>query len=69
MCIDAQSALDFIKNHTELSNTEIILYGQSIGGAVAIWLASRNKDRVHGVIIENTFLSIVSKSYSYIHLD
>ncbi|CAG7847147.1 SubName: Full=Related to protein involved in cell growth {ECO:0000313/EMBL:CCA66718.1} [Serendipita indica DSM 11827] len=35
-----------------------ILYGLSLGGAVAIDLASRNPETIHGVAIENTFLSL-----------
>jgi len=38
----------------------VILYGQSIGGAVAIDLAARNPNVISGLIVENTFLSIVS---------
>ncbi|KAJ3114823.1 hypothetical protein HK100_001541 [Physocladia obscura] len=41
--IDAQTALDWILNHPELGSTKIIVYGQSIGGAVAIDLAARYK--------------------------
>ncbi|GAA5985045.1 hypothetical protein JCM10908_002500 [Rhodotorula pacifica] len=56
--LDAQTALDFILSHQELERTPIFLYGQSIGGAVAIFLASQNAQRVRGLIIENTFLSL-----------
>ncbi|KAJ3011575.1 UNVERIFIED_CONTAM: hypothetical protein HDU68_001624 [Siphonaria sp. JEL0065] len=56
--IDSQAALDWIANHEELGKTKIVLYGQSIGGAVAIDLASRNPDRIFAVVIENTFLSL-----------
>ncbi|PIL27157.1 hypothetical protein GSI_10298 [Ganoderma sinense ZZ0214-1] len=41
-----------------LSQTPIILYGQSIGGAVAIDLASRNQHAIRALILENTFLSL-----------
>lgn len=59
--IDAQTALDYIRKDPELSKTPIVLYGQSIGGAVAIDLAARNPDKgIVGLIIENTFLSLVS---------
>lgn len=83
--LDAQTALDFVLSHKELEKTPIFLYGQSIGGAVAIFLASQNARRaspqsfsaravtvartltrvdptvqVRGLIIENTFLSLVS---------
>src|SRR5882724_3498918 len=39
----------------------IVLYGQSIGGAVALDLAVRNPEAVAGLILENTFLSIVRR--------
>lgn len=44
--LDAQTALDFVLSHKELERTPIFLYGQSIGGAVAIFLASQNAQRV-----------------------
>ncbi|KAK4047312.1 bem46 protein, variant [Microbotryomycetes sp. JL201] len=56
--LDAQTALDYILSHPELEKTNIFLYGQSIGGAVAIHLASRNANRIRGLIVENTFLSL-----------
>lgn len=36
----------------------MIVYGQSIGGAVAINLAHDNSDKIRFLIVENTFLSI-----------
>ncbi|KAI0726102.1 Alpha/Beta hydrolase protein [Fomitopsis betulina] len=56
--MDAQCALDFIRTHPCLSKSPIILYGQSLGGAVAIDLASRNPSAIRAVILENTFLSL-----------
>ncbi|KAI0746335.1 alpha/beta-hydrolase [Daedaleopsis nitida] len=58
LCIDAQCALDYISAHESLSKTPIVLYGQSIGGAVAIDLASRNPHAIRALILENTFLSL-----------
>ncbi|KZT21886.1 alpha/beta-hydrolase [Neolentinus lepideus HHB14362 ss-1] len=55
---DAQTALDYLTSHPVLSRAPVILYGQSIGGAVSIDLASRNLDTVKALILENTFLSI-----------
>ncbi|KAI9293515.1 alpha/beta-hydrolase [Neoconidiobolus thromboides FSU 785] len=56
--LDSQAALDYILNNDRLKDNKIIVYGQSIGGAVAIALAEKNKRRIDGIIIENTFLSL-----------
>jgi len=56
--IDAQSTLEYIFKRPDLKNTKLVLFGQSIGGAVAIYLAANNQDRIHGVILENTFLTM-----------
>ncbi|KAJ3202093.1 hypothetical protein HDU82_007609 [Entophlyctis luteolus] len=58
MKIDAQAALHWIQNHPELGRTRVILYGQSIGGAVAVFLASKNPGKIAGMIVENTFLNL-----------
>ncbi|KAI8385021.1 Alpha/Beta hydrolase protein [Radiomyces spectabilis] len=56
--MDAQAVLDYIQRHPILRHTRLIAYGQSLGGAVAISLVSRNEDKFHALIIENTFLSV-----------
>ncbi|EJT99519.1 alpha/beta-hydrolase [Dacryopinax primogenitus] len=56
--IDAETALQYITKHPVLKDTKIFLYGQSLGGAVALDLASRYATLIHAVIVENTFLSI-----------
>lgn len=56
--MDSQLALDYILSHPLLEKTSVILYGQSIGGAVATALASSNPGRIKGVILENTFTSL-----------
>jgi len=56
--IDAQTMLDYVREHPILKNTPLIAYGQSIGGAVAIDLVSRNEDSFSGLMVENTFLSL-----------
>ncbi|KIJ49154.1 hypothetical protein M422DRAFT_28137 [Sphaerobolus stellatus SS14] len=62
--IDSQTALDYLISHPVLGpsdkgpGSKIILYGQSIGGAVAIDLAVRNPNTITAIILENTFLSI-----------
>ncbi|KAJ3141889.1 hypothetical protein HK101_003369 [Irineochytrium annulatum] len=56
--LDSQAALDWLTAHPVYGKTKIILYGQSLGGAVAIDLARRNPTKIHALIAENTFLSI-----------
>jgi len=56
--LDAQTVLDYVHAHPQLAKTQIILYGQSIGGAVAIDLAYRNPQAIAALIVENTFMSL-----------
>ena len=60
LMIDAQAALDYIRQHKEMKDTNVIVYGQSLGGAVAVQLVARNQTAgdVIGLILENTFTSI-----------
>lgn len=55
--LDSIAAIEYVKSHPQLKKTKIVLFGQSIGGAVAIHAAS--KGRVDGLIVENTFTSLV----------
>lgn len=64
--VDGQAALDFVRKHDEMSQTQIVVYGQSLGGAVTIKLVAANQRKpngehdgeIAGVILENTFTSI-----------
>ncbi|CAG8845549.1 25382_t:CDS:2, partial [Racocetra persica] len=56
--IDAQAALNYIKKNEVFKDTKLIIYGQSLGGAVAIDLVSRYEEQIDALIIENTFLSV-----------
>ncbi|KAF9787968.1 Alpha/Beta hydrolase protein [Thelephora terrestris] len=58
--IDAQTALEYLLDHEVFAKTPIILYGQSIGGAVSIDLASRNPETIRALILENTFMTLPS---------
>ncbi|KAL3894522.1 MAG: hypothetical protein SGCHY_005227 [Lobulomycetales sp.] len=67
MIVDADTALDYIKQDDILKKTRVVLYGQvyiqasyfqSIGAAVAISLAARRESEIQALIIENTFLSL-----------
>lgn len=58
--LDAQTALDFIRNQKETEGGKVIVYGQSLGGAVAVQLVARNQEAgdITAMILENTFTSI-----------
>ncbi|CAZ85894.1 unnamed protein product [Tuber melanosporum] len=56
--VDAQVALEYLLKRSDTKNNKIVVYGQSLGGALSIQLVSRNQDKVHGLILENTFRSI-----------
>ena len=60
LTIDAQTALNYIRAQGDLKDTKLIIYGQSLGGAVAIKLVEDNQHQgdIAGVILENTFTSI-----------
>jgi len=60
LMIDAQTGLDYMRERSDLSKTKIVVYGQSLGGAVSIGLTEKNKEEgdIAGLILENTFLSI-----------
>lgn len=60
LMIDAQTALDWIRNGKETKGSKIVVYGQSLGGAVGIQLVAKNQEAgdVVGLILENTFTSI-----------
>jgi fermentation-respiration switch protein FrsA (DUF1100 family) len=57
--LDVQAAVEYVKSHNVLRTTKIVAYGQSIGGAAAIYAASAYK--MDALIVENTFLSLVDE--------
>ncbi|XP_028847836.1 protein ABHD13 [Denticeps clupeoides] len=56
--LDAEAVLDFVMTRPEVDKTKVVLFGRSLGGAVAVRLASANPHRVAALMVENTFLSI-----------
>ena len=58
--IDAQTGLGFLRSNDELKGKRIVIYGQSLGGAVGINLVAQNQEQgdIAGLMLENTFTSI-----------
>ncbi|TWU77204.1 hypothetical protein ED733_008641 [Metarhizium rileyi] len=57
---DAQTGLKYLRERAETRNHRLIIYGQSLGGAVSIRLVAKNQDAgdIIGLVLENTFLSM-----------
>lgn len=53
---DAQACLEWLKREKNLPADKLVIFGRSLGGAVAIELASRNECR--GLIVESAFTSM-----------
>lgn len=58
--IDAQTALDYMRQREDIKKTKFVVYGQSLGGAVSISLVAKNQQQgdIKALVLENTFLSI-----------
>jgi len=54
---DAQAAWDYLVKKQSISPQDIIVYGHSLGGAIAIDLAVKNPS-FRGLIVESTFTSM-----------
>lgn len=56
---DSQAGLDYLLGkEDQVDPLKLVLYGHSLGGAVAFDLLARNSSRFLAAFIENTFLSI-----------
>lgn len=58
--LDAEAGLHYLLQHPGIDHSLIVLFGRSLGGAVALDLASRPEysGRIFGVVVENTFTCI-----------
>jgi fermentation-respiration switch protein FrsA (DUF1100 family) len=58
LLLDAQAALEHVRGRPELDASRVVLFGRSLGGAVAAALAAATPDGAAAVVLENTFTSI-----------
>jgi uncharacterized protein len=56
ICQDAMSAYDFLTDQLGLPESNIVLYGESLGAALSSWLSCRRK--VSGLILQSGFSSL-----------
>lgn len=63
LCLDAQAALQHLHERPDIDHSKIIVFGRSLGGAVAIDLAYHNQStakqtKIAGLIVENSFTCV-----------
>ncbi len=54
---DATAAVRYMANNYELNCDMLLLYGQSLGGHLAVTVAATNQEKIDGLIIEGAFSS------------
>lgn len=54
--LDAQAAWRYLTEKKEIPSTRVVLFGESLGGAVAAWLAAREKPAL--LVLASVFTSI-----------
>lgn len=59
---DARTAMRYLTDEREIPFFEIVIFGRSLGGAVAAWLAEQ--ERAAGLILESSFTSLVDMGIS-----
>jgi len=58
LVLDAKAGLEYLYERADVDSKNIIVFGRSLGGAVAISLVAKYQEKVRGMIIENTFTRI-----------
>jgi len=56
--LDARAAWDYLTQTRKIPPGRIVIFGRSLGGAVATWLAVETEEHPAGLIVESTFTSI-----------
>lgn len=69
LIIDAKSAIDYLYTRDDLDHARIVIFGRSLGGAVAIELATHPiySQKIMCAIVENTFTSIPDMAIKLVH--
>lgn len=55
--LDGNAALNYVKSRPDITNTKLVIYGQSLGGHLAAVIAAQREDDIDGVVIEGAFSS------------
>jgi len=54
---DAEAALAYLRDRPEVNGAPVVVFGQSIGGAIATVLVERHQDAVCGLVMDAAFSS------------
>lgn len=54
---DAKDGLDYLINRTDIKHEKLIMYGQSLGGHLAVVAGTQHQDKIDGLVIEGAFSS------------
>jgi pimeloyl-ACP methyl ester carboxylesterase len=52
---DGLAALDYIKSREDVKGTKLILFGQSLGGHLAMVVAAKEQRKLHALVVEGAF--------------
>ncbi|KAG2455082.1 hypothetical protein HYH02_000904 [Chlamydomonas schloesseri] len=55
---DAAAGLQYVLSRNDLATKKVVLFGRSLGGAVAIHLAAEQQSQLKALIVENTFTGV-----------
>jgi len=55
--IDANSALSYVKSRSDVKDTKLVIYGQSLGGHLSAVVADQRQSDIDGLVIEGAFSS------------
>lgn len=66
---DGNAALDYLKTRDDVKSTDLVIYGQSLGGNLAAMLAAEREEDVDAIVIEGAFSShkdIAAEYYGFL---
>ncbi|MEW5756655.1 MAG: alpha/beta fold hydrolase [Pseudomonadota bacterium] len=53
--LDARAALDYVRGRADVDPARLVLFGQSLGGAVALYTAATSQVPLRAVVVESSF--------------
>ena len=68
--IDAEDALQYLRSRSDIDTSKIVVFGRSLGGAVAVHLATNpaTADKFGALLLENTFTTLPDLAVSLLPL-